>query len=77
METTIQITTAPSTDDVAKLFEVFKTIPGNELKNMDAFWLFMTIPSSERDYFLESKANSIPEYADNLVIDKYDGHVNS
>lgn len=71
METVKQITTAPSTDNVSQLFSAFITIAGNEDKGMDFFWLFMTTPSSERDHFLELKTTSIPEYADNLVMDKY------
>ncbi|WP_286155810.1 hypothetical protein [Parabacteroides goldsteinii] len=73
MDSIQQITTAPETTDVSRLYESFKTIPGNESKSLYEFWLFMTAPSPERDFFLESKACPVPEFADNLVMDRYEG----
>ena len=73
MDTIRQITTAPETKDVSTLYQAFKTLPGNGSKSMQDFWLFITIPSPERDYFLNEKARSVPEFADNIVMDKYEG----
>ena len=70
-----QITTAPSTDKVDQLYNAWKTIAGNSSKSLDEFWLFMTIPSVERSHFLEAKAKPVPEFADNLVMDKYEGKI--
>lgn len=72
MDTIQQIIIAPSTDDVDRLYESYKSIPGNESKSRYEFWLFITAPSPERLYFLASKTKSVPEFADNLVIDKYE-----
>lgn len=73
MDSVQQITTAPETTDVNRLYEAYKTLPGNESKSLYEFWLFMTAPSPERKYFLESKARSVPAFADNLVMDRYEG----
>ncbi|MBD9177958.1 MAG: hypothetical protein EGP82_02080 [Odoribacter splanchnicus] len=72
MEKNRQIITAPETDDVARLFEAYKAIPGNDAKTQADFWLFITTPSPERLHFLESKAKCVPEYTDNLVHDIYE-----
>lgn len=73
MDTIQQVITAPSTDNAERLYEAYKSMPGNGSKSQYEFWLFMTVPSPERIYFLECKTKSVPEFADNLVMDKYEG----
>ena len=62
---------APEMKDVSDAFLKFRLLSGNEIKTMNDFYSFLTIPSVERDNFL-SDCNLSPVLNGNIVRQKFE-----
>ena len=65
------IVSAPEMKDVSDAFLKFRLLAGNEIKTMNDFYSFLTIPSVERDNFL-SDCNLSPVLNGNIVRQKFE-----
>jgi hypothetical protein len=65
------IVSAPEMKDVSDAFLKFRLLSGNEIKTMNDFYSFLTIPSVERDNFL-SDCNLSPVLNGNIVRQKFE-----
>jgi hypothetical protein len=64
------ILSAPEMENVSDAFSKFRSLPGNEIKTMNDFYSFLTMPSVERDKFL-SDCNLSPVLNGNIVRQKF------
>lgn len=65
------ILSAPEMKNVSDAFLKFRLLSGNEIKTMNDFYSFLTIPSVERDNFL-SYCNLSPVLNGNIVRQKFE-----
>lgn len=65
------ILSAPEMMNVSDSFFKFRQLPGNEIKTMNDFYSFLTIPSVERDNFLLG-CNLSPVLNGNIVRQKFE-----
>lgn len=64
------ILSAPEMKNVSDAFSKFRLLSGNEIKTMNDFYSFLTMPSVERDKFL-SDCNLSPILNGNIVRQKF------
>ncbi|WP_417008621.1 hypothetical protein [Bacteroides congonensis] len=64
------ILSAPEMKNVSDAFSKFRLLSGNEIKTMNDFYSFLTMPSVERDKFL-SDCNLSPVLNGNIVRQKF------
>lgn len=65
------ILSAPEMENVSDAFLKFRLLSGNEIKTMNDFYSFLTMPSVERDKFL-SDCNLSPVLNGNIVRQKFE-----
>lgn len=65
------ILSAPEMKNVSDAFLKFRLLSGNEIKTMNDFYSFLTMPSVERDKFL-SDCNLSPVLNGNIVRQKFE-----
>lgn len=65
------ILSAPEMTNVSDAFLKFRLLPGNEIKTMNDFYSFLTMPSVERDNFL-SDCNLSTVLNGNIVRQKFE-----
>lgn len=70
MEKNRTIVTAPETDDVVNLYDLFRTMPGNKEKTRREFYYLLTSITTEREEFL-LMAKQVPEISGNVIRQKY------